>query len=267
MLSPDMAQITTDYINQLAIPKGAKVLEIGAGTGRATFDLGLAAKVAQQGGTLVALEPSAALNQVLRKKSLKHGGNIEIVQGVAEDLPFPDNAFDLVVSVFVLHFTDLQRAVAEMSRVIKPGGTVSALVPQEASLFDIPMVARWFHPLKRMAEGLGVSLGERQGVTAGLTRSTFQECGLMAPETLLIRGRVSASDPRSFLQMILKGAAFLQNILSRIPFQERWRILRHLEEQGEELAAITSIDEQQVVLTAETVQGKLPFVVKAFAES
>lgn len=47
---PDMDPFTSNYVGSLEILPGANVLEIGAGTGRTTVDLGLAAKVADMGG-------------------------------------------------------------------------------------------------------------------------------------------------------------------------------------------------------------------------
>ena len=53
---------------------------------------------------------------------------VEAVQGYAEDLPFPDNSFDAVLSRLAPHhFQDRAKAVAEMARVAKPGGHVAVI--------------------------------------------------------------------------------------------------------------------------------------------
>lgn len=265
---PDTDGLTEEYIRGLEIPRGARVLEIGAGTGRATCDLGLARRVAEAGGTLVALEPSAALINVLHKKCQEQEMNhIQIVQGVVESLPFPDNIFDLVVSVAVLHFTDLEKASMEMMRVTKPGGVVSAGVPLSFSALDIPMATLWFRPLQALADRMGVPFGERQGLPKGATESAFRAAGLERVRTTMVAGRAVASDPNKFLQFMLKGAAFYQNILSRLPFKERWEIIHLLEGHGHRLVASTTSDEQVHLIPGEIVEGGKPATDKGLALS
>lgn len=259
---PDDASISKGFIDRLTIPPWARVLEIGAGTGRATLDLGLARRVKEAGGTLVALEPSGALLHSLRRKCMARGAtNVEIVQGAAEALPFQDGSFDLVVSIVVLHFTELKRALSEMARVVKPGGQVNSVSPLQMSVFDIPMVAKWFSPLRMLAQELGVSLGERQGIPPGKVIEAYQEAGLTVEKRDVGRSRVIATDYRSFEQFVLKGGAFFQNILSRLPYQERWSLLRMLDRTGEEMVATTAPDEQKSDGTLELVwatKAKVP---------
>lgn len=256
---PDIARTTRGFIESLEIPPGARVLEIGAGTGRATCDLGLARRVAEAGGTLVALEPSAALIPELRRKCQEQDlVQVQIVQGTAESLPFPDHTFDLITSIAVLHFTEVEQAVAEMVRVTRPGGRVTAMTPLQGSPFAIPMVAAWFRPLQVLAQELGLSLGERQGVAAGRIEAALRRTGVEAIRTELTSDRVVATDYRAFLDFVLRGGAFFQNILSRLPFQERWRIIHLLEESGERLVATTTPEEQEFIATLERVVGQVP---------
>ena len=53
---------------------------------------------------------------------------IDFEHGNAEDLPFPDNAFDAVLSVTVLEECDADQAISEMMRVIRPGGRIAVMV-------------------------------------------------------------------------------------------------------------------------------------------
>lgn len=258
-LLPDAERTSTEYIQSIEIPRGAKVLEIGAGTGRATFDLGLAARIAESDGTLIAMEPSAALMKTLRLKRLKSGlTNVEIVQGTAESLPFLDDSFDVVVSVAALHFMDVKKALAEMVRVIRPGGMVTAASGVAFNLLDIPMVSVWFRHLKTLADEFGVPLGERQGLPSGMAAKEFRAAGLERVETRPSGSRILAGEHRSFLQFVLKGAAFYQNILSRLPYQERWQIIRLLDETGAEIAATTAPEEQEMFIPAELVYARKP---------
>lgn len=102
--------------------RGLMILEIGAGTGRATRALRLALPKAR----IAALDLSAPYLKVARRK-LAPFDRIDFLEADAADLPFADARFDAVVSVFVLHEMPLavRRAVlAEAVRVLKPSGVV-----------------------------------------------------------------------------------------------------------------------------------------------
>ena len=94
-------------------------LEIGAGTGFFTLNLMLAGVIGH--GTVTDLSPRMV------DVALRNGRDLDLaVDGVttdAEDLPFPDDSFDLVCGHAVLHhIPDLELALSEVLRVLKPGG-------------------------------------------------------------------------------------------------------------------------------------------------
>jgi SAM-dependent methyltransferase len=93
------------------LPEDAKlVVELGAGTGKLTR------AVAALGGRVVAVEPDPRMLTVLR------GLGLEGVQGSAESIPFGDAAADGVVAGSSLHWFELDLALPEIHRVLKPGG-------------------------------------------------------------------------------------------------------------------------------------------------
>src|SRR5579864_3055065 len=72
---------------------GARVLEVGAGTGRLTLP------VAARAAEVYALEPVAAMRRVLRRKIEARGlANVTLLEGRAEAVPLPDQSVDLAVS-------------------------------------------------------------------------------------------------------------------------------------------------------------------------
>jgi malonyl-CoA O-methyltransferase len=106
-------------------PRGLAALDLGCGTGRHTLWLAAA------GATVTAVDFSDGMLAAARSKP-----GAEAVRFVAHDLhrplPFPDAAFDLVVSGLVLeHLRELDDFFAEARRVLKPGGraVVSAMHP------------------------------------------------------------------------------------------------------------------------------------------
>ncbi|EQD46535.1 Methyltransferase type 11 domain protein, partial [mine drainage metagenome] len=101
---PESRVQTRKYLESLGLEEGMRVLEVGCGTGRATVDLGLCDLVGP-GGQVWALDPSATLLQKLDAKCKEQRiQNVELVQGAAEDLPFPDAHFDAAIAVASLHF-------------------------------------------------------------------------------------------------------------------------------------------------------------------
>lgn len=93
--------------------KNKEVLDIGAGTGRLTNIL------TQKGAEVTALDISKEMLEVLRRKNPL----IKTVIGVAENLSFKDNIFDLVVSTFlIVHLKDFTKFFNEVYRVLKNDG-------------------------------------------------------------------------------------------------------------------------------------------------
>jgi SAM-dependent methyltransferase len=93
------------------VPEGAElVVELGAGTGKLTRAL------ASLGPRVVAVEPDPRMLAVLR------GLGLEGVEGSAEAIPFGDGVADAVVAGSSLHWFELELALPEIHRVLRPGG-------------------------------------------------------------------------------------------------------------------------------------------------
>lgn len=111
------------------VTNGARVLDVGCGTGIVARNA--VSRVGPE-GRVVGLDPNEGMLAVARKTS-----DVDWVTGAAEDIPFEDNGFDVVVSQFAMMFFDDRRgAVSEMSRVLVPGGRVA--IATWASLEETP---------------------------------------------------------------------------------------------------------------------------------
>lgn len=96
---------------------GKRVLDIGCGGGI------LSEELARAGCEVTGLDPSEESLVAAREHAAQSGLKIDYVHGFAEQLPFPDQAFDIVCCCDVLeHVQDLGQVIAETNRVLKPGG-------------------------------------------------------------------------------------------------------------------------------------------------
>jgi ubiquinone/menaquinone biosynthesis C-methylase UbiE len=113
-------RVETSVVVDLAGPlRGKRVLDVGTGDG--TY----AIEAAERGAIVTALDLEREMLDAAQARAASRGVEVTLQQGRAEQLPFEDASFDVVIAVTVLCFVpDAQRAVGEMARVLVPGGRV-----------------------------------------------------------------------------------------------------------------------------------------------
>ena len=127
--------LAAKFVALLDVRSGQRALDVGAGPGALT------AALAQRlgPGSVAAVEPSASFVTALRARL----PDVDVRQAQAEVLPFPDGEFDLTVAQLVVHFMlDPEAGIAEMARVTRPGGLVSACVWDHAGGLG-PLATFW----------------------------------------------------------------------------------------------------------------------------
>jgi ubiquinone/menaquinone biosynthesis C-methylase UbiE len=123
--------LTVDY-HRLGVGPGERLLDLGCGGGRHAFE------AARLGALVVAVDAQAEEVSQVRDTigAMVDAGEIKdcgagVVQGDALRLPFGDDAFDRVIAAEVLeHIPDDASAMAELTRVLRPGGTMAVTVPR-----------------------------------------------------------------------------------------------------------------------------------------
>lgn len=124
------------FVAELGIGTGTTVVDLAAGTGKLTRLL------VPTGATVVAVEPIEAMRAQLTSLL----PDVEALDGTAEDIPLPDASADAVTVAQAFHWFDPQPALAEIARVLRPGGGLGlvwnerdesvAWVAELSALFD-----------------------------------------------------------------------------------------------------------------------------------
>ena len=115
--------LAVPFIEFAGVADGERILDVGCGTGSLTFALPQAAEV----GEVAAIDFSPVFVAEAQRRNTDP--RITIAQGDACAIPFPDGRFDRALALLVLHFVpQADQAVAEMRRVVRPGGVVAAAV-------------------------------------------------------------------------------------------------------------------------------------------
>ena len=120
------APVAADLVEAASLRPGERVLDTACGTGVVAK---LAAERMVQGGAVVAVDRNAAMLAVARATT-RADLSIDWHEALAEELPFQDESFDVVLCGMGLQFfSDREAGVREFQRVLVPGGRLAANVP------------------------------------------------------------------------------------------------------------------------------------------
>jgi demethylmenaquinone methyltransferase/2-methoxy-6-polyprenyl-1,4-benzoquinol methylase len=111
-------------VNMVKVEKPNHVLDVATGTADLAIALGKSMSIQVTG-----LDISTGMLEIGREKVARRNlGNVELILGDGENLPFEDNTFDAVTVAFgVRNFENLEKGLSDIYRVIKPGGQLLVL--------------------------------------------------------------------------------------------------------------------------------------------
>lgn len=222
---PNVGESRRQLLGWSGIREGMKVLELGCGAGALTVDQGLYQLVGEI-GLIMATDPSVGMLARAQEK-LDHLNikNVQLVQGTAEKIPFPDNTFDAVTGSMFLHFTDIPKALTEIRRVLKPGGVFATLYSLDIS--KAPFFVEWFQPL--LQQGLlqtdsgSVMPGETVVVEAAKDLFSDVECVTDA-------WRIDCRGVESVVRFLIQAGSMAD--LNSLPWKARQELFGTLIERG-----------------------------------
>jgi SAM-dependent methyltransferase len=178
---PDYAPaVVGAIVAELDIPAAGPVLDLAAGTGKLTRALGL-------GLDVVAVEPQPELRELLAASV----GSEHVRDGLAEAIPLPDESVATVTVADAFHWFDHAVALAEIGRVLRPGGGLAVLsaVPDWSG-------ASWAHEVGTLIAGMLTEHPKFDGPP--WQESVRAAGGWTEPREI----RVSASQPASPERMV-----------------------------------------------------------------
>jgi ubiquinone/menaquinone biosynthesis C-methylase UbiE len=165
-------------LDQAALRPGHRVLDVGCGTGT----LAILLKRLHPQAEIVALDPDPKALALARRKAARASIQIQFDQGFGDRLPYPDAAFDRVLSSFMFHhLPGDQKAsmLGSVRRVLKPGGEFHMLDFEATSHGLHGILARMLHSKGRLTDN-----AESRVVTF------MREAGLVNPQITARRGMI-----------------------------------------------------------------------------
>jgi SAM-dependent methyltransferase len=165
-------RVIREALQALDLPPAIRILDAGCGSGRNMVELA-------EFGVVTGLELAEASVEAARERGVG-----EVIEGSVDEMPFPDDSFDLAVSFDVIeHLPDEQHSLRELRRVIKPGGTLLVTVPAYRWLWSDHDIVN--HHYRRYTRA---KLEQATSQAGWRTVSTTYFNGFLLPAAIAARG-------------------------------------------------------------------------------
>ena len=211
-----MAFINHRLVADARIRPGLQVLDLGSGTGYPAL---LAGEVVGSEGTVIGIDLAESMLAVATRKAKTLGlAQVSFRTGDVTMLPFESGSMDSIVSRFCLMFLpEIPKAVAEIARVLKPGGYIAAAVwssPEKNPFIRIPMdVIKTIMPLPPPdPEAPGIFRLARPGDLSGM----FDRAGLVPLDDEEFTAEVTYATAEEFFRGLMDIAAPIQNLFAKL---------------------------------------------------
>jgi ubiquinone/menaquinone biosynthesis C-methylase UbiE len=212
---------------RVGLANADRVLDVGCGTGAVTLDIAEGTR-----GHVVGIDvDEGKLEEARRLREVLP--NVEFQVADAQDLPFPDGSFDLVtLNIVLVYVRDKERALAEMVRVLRPGGHVLATLELDYAGWLTYPEGRFVGPFTEQLVQMGVDLETGRKLKYLFTRAGLRtEVGMDAADEF-----VFLRDDELKLDRFDREAWFMEKLLSRSGWSED-EAKTYIAEERERIAA------------------------------
>jgi ubiquinone/menaquinone biosynthesis C-methylase UbiE len=188
--APSIERLRAWALAAADVRRGDTCVDIGSGTGTMTRRL---ARLTGHDGRVLGVEPNGMLRRVAEERAEASRVRVTFCQGLATELPLPDETVDVVWCERVLqHVPDAQAALVEIARVLRPGGRALLLDSDHASRVESDIEPAVAHAIvqafmSQMANPRSASKLPRQAMAAGLhVDPDIGSSALIFPQDLLV---------------------------------------------------------------------------------
>jgi ubiquinone/menaquinone biosynthesis C-methylase UbiE len=216
------------------VRRGDTCVDVGSGTGTMTRRL---ARLAGPDARVLGVEPNGMLRRVAQERAESNGVAVEFCQGLATEIPLPDESVDVVWCERVLqHVPDAQAAIAEIARVLRPGGRALLLDSDHATRVESDIEPAIAHAIlqafmSQLANPMSARHVLRQAMAAGLeVDPDVGSSALVFPQDLLID---------SALHRLAAEQAVVDGSITREQSEEALASLSAAAREGRAFSAVT----------------------------
>ncbi len=237
--------IGQSFLDWLALPNGLRCIDVGCGNGAFTEVLIARCRPA----SVIGFDPSAGQLAFAKQRPGVQSAEFRVAD--AQTLPLADDSVDAALMALVISFVpDPAKAVAEMVRVVQPGGWVATY------MWDIANGGLPFAPLYRAGKSLGMTIPAVANVAVSRSetlQALWQEAGFAAIETQAFRTKIRYPDFDDFWTSCTTGGPAGEWVKSMAP--ETCEQLRARVREQLPISADGSISYE---VSANAVKGRVP---------
>jgi ubiquinone/menaquinone biosynthesis C-methylase UbiE len=226
-VAPGLSLFCDEALRLAGVGPGSRLGDVACGPGALSF------AAAARGARVSALDFSTEMIALLRQRAAREGGAVDAVVGDGQALPWPDGQLDAAVSLFgLIFFPERARGLAELRRVLRPGGraVVSSWVPAER----VPVLAEAWAILSVELPDLAYSRVRPALGTPDEARAELSAAGFEHVEVHEVRREHAMPSAAEYWRSLARSAPPM--VMAREAAGDRWPALSERIERAVEAA-------------------------------